>query len=55
MVNELNLLRDYLVSINMMTEEERSQARERDVEAKKELTKLKVIIFFYGLLCISFL
>lgn len=48
MVNELNLLRDYLVSINMMTEEERSQARERDVEAKKELTKLKMNELEFG-------
>lgn len=45
MVHEANLLREYLISVKMMTRDEDVRAKLRDIESKEELEILKVSRF----------
>lgn len=54
MVNEHNLLREYLISVKVMSRDEDTKAKQRDIEAEKELESYKVcILISFFLLGIS--
>lgn len=42
MVHEHNLLREYLISVKVMSRDEDTKAKQRDIEAEKELESFKV-------------
>ena len=46
MVHEHNLLREYLISVKVMSRDEDTKAKQRDKEAERELESFKVCMFF---------
>jgi hypothetical protein len=49
MESESRILRDYLVSLRLMTQDEASKAEERTNDSKRELAVLKVCIYVWKL------